>query len=426
MRIGFFTDNYLPSRDGIAISVETFRAELEKMVHEVYIIAPSPSLRYKEESDKIIRFPAFKGLFYEDYLTSLFLPPVAMKRIDELNLDIVHYHTLGQVGFLGAYYAMKRKLPLISTYHTDYYEYVKHYKKTLPGVIALSLIAPTITGGGLSDYRSALLHIKPEKSIDDWNQKIVEKGVTTLNNACDLVIAPSEKIRKQLNGWNTSCPIEVIPTGVDEIPASKNQIEKWREKLKLDKDTKLIAFVGRLGTEKNLSLLVKSFEIIRERLPGTKLLVIGGSGSQTEDAEGNKQNDVDNFKKQEGIIFTGYVAHNELGALYRLSTVFAFPSLTDTQGLVINEAALSGLPIVMIDKDITLVVKNGVNGFISKNNHIDMADKLLQILESEDLIKRMGEQSKLIAKQYSEKNQAKIVLGLYEKLKEKYDHRIVL
>jgi glycosyltransferase involved in cell wall biosynthesis len=55
-----------------------------------------------------------------------------------------------------------------------------------------------------------------------------------------------------------------------------------------------------------------------------------------------------------------------------------------------------------------------------------MADKLLQILESEDLIKRMGEQSKLIAKQYSEKNQAKIVLGLYEKLKEKYDHRIVL
>ena len=106
MRIGFFSDSYLPSRDGIAISVETSRQQLEAMGHEVYIMAPAPSLRYKEKNKRVIRFPAVKGLFYEDYLTSLFFPPQALRKIEKLKLDIIHFHTPGQMGFLGAYYAV--------------------------------------------------------------------------------------------------------------------------------------------------------------------------------------------------------------------------------------------------------------------------------------------------------------------------------
>ncbi len=65
MRIGFFSDFYLPRADGIAYSIESFRIELEKMGHEVFIIAPKPTIRHKDANKHILRFPAIKGLFFD-------------------------------------------------------------------------------------------------------------------------------------------------------------------------------------------------------------------------------------------------------------------------------------------------------------------------------------------------------------------------
>jgi 1,2-diacylglycerol 3-alpha-glucosyltransferase len=416
MRIGFFTDNYLPSRDGIAISIETSRQQLEAMGHEVFVIAPAPNLRYKEKAKRITRFPAFKGLFYEDYLTSLFFPPQALHRIDKMKLDVVHYHTPGQVGFLGAYYAIRNKLPLVTTYHTDLFEYVTHYKNALPGVIALSLMAPIVTGGGLAEYRAALSSIKPERNVDKWNQKIVERGVTMIHNACDEVIAPSQKVQRQLQSWHAKSPITILPTGVDKIATSAKEIADWRNKLDLPEGTPVIAFVGRLGTEKNLDLLVKAFEIVSKKLPAARLLVVGGTGSQTETAEGTVMAEARSRYSSNKIIFTGYVDHDRLGGLYGLTNVFAFPSLTDTQGLVLNEATLAGLPVVMIDHAITEVVRDGQNGLFAKATPKDFAAKLLAILSAPERQVQMGLRSVELASEYSASHQALKLLRLYQEV----------
>ena len=81
----------------------------------------------------------------------MFFPPEAMLRIKRRKLDVIHFHTPSQIGLLGAYFALRNNIPLISTYHTDLYEYVSHYPQVLPGSIALSLLAPLITRGGLAD-----------------------------------------------------------------------------------------------------------------------------------------------------------------------------------------------------------------------------------------------------------------------------------
>jgi glycosyltransferase involved in cell wall biosynthesis len=420
MRIGFFTDNYLPSRDGIAISIETSREQLEAMGHEVFIIAPAPGLRYKEKSKRVIRFPAVKGLFYDDYMTSIFFPPQALRRIDKLKLDIVHYHTPGQVGFLGAQYAIKNKLPLVTTYHTDLAEYVSHYKNTLPGLLVLSMMTPFVTGGGLAEYRTALSSIKPERNLDVWNQKIVEQGVTMIHNACDVVIAPSVKIKHKLEKWHPTSPIEIIPSGVDKIQTTARDIAAWRSKLNLPEGTPVITFVGRLGTEKNLDLLVKAFEIITKKMPKVRLLVVGGTGSHTESAEGTVMAEARSRYHNDKIIFTGYVPHEELGGLYGLANVFAFPSLTDTQGLVLNEAALAGLPIVMIDRDMTQIVEEGQNGHFAKANPKDFANKLMDILRSPDKQVEMGLRSIQLASDYSASHQALKLLRLYQEVIERH------
>ena len=57
------------------------------------------------------------------------------------------------------------------------------------------------------------------------------------------------------------------------------------------------------------------------------------------------------------IIFTGAMPREDLGVAYKVMNVFTFPSLKDTQGWVLHEAAHAGKPIVIIDKEVSEVVE---------------------------------------------------------------------
>jgi glycosyltransferase involved in cell wall biosynthesis len=419
MRIGMFTDRYLPLTDGVTYSIEGAREELEKLGHEVYIFAPNPTIGYKELSKTVIRFPAVKGLFFDDYLTTFFFPPQVVHQIDKLKLDIIHYHTPGQIGLLGAYYALHNNIPLVTTYHTDLYEYVKHYPKVLPGSIALSMLAPFITGGGLQDFRTSLTSLKPEKSVDKWNQKIVELGVTLLHNRCDLVIAPSPKIEKQLKSWHTTSPIVVLPTGIDQLPSTAKGIDNIRNQFGLTLKDQVILFVGRMGNEKNITVLIKAFDAIAKRDPRAKLMLVGTG------------EDLGQFKEQaaqspfaDRIIFTGRIDRSVLGNAYAAAKVFAFPSIADTQGLVINEAAWAGLPIVVVDKDVTEVVEDGKNGYFARNNARDLSAKITAVLSNPKLWAKFGDRSRELAARFTTSAQTAKLLRLYKEAIEYHDAKL--
>jgi hypothetical protein len=117
-----------------------------------------------------------------------------MRQIDKLNLDIIHYQTPAKSASWGCTTALQKHLPIVTTYHTDLYEYVKHYPKVFPGTIISRSLARMITRGKLDEFRQAFSSIKPERSVDIWNQKIVVRGITLIHNHCDLVITPSSKI----------------------------------------------------------------------------------------------------------------------------------------------------------------------------------------------------------------------------------------
>jgi 1,2-diacylglycerol 3-alpha-glucosyltransferase len=415
MKIGFFSDRYLPLTDGIAFSIEDFRIQLEKLGHEVYIFAPRAERGYKETSSRVIRFPAVKGLFFDDYMTSFFFPPQVMRRLEKLDLDVVHFHTPGQIGLMGAYFALKNNIPLLTTYHTDLYEYVKHYPSVLPGTIALSMLAPIITGGGMAEYRSTLSSIKPERSVDKWNQKIVERSVTLIHNHCDVVITPSVKMERQLTKWKTKSLIVTLPTGVDKIATTAQDIARVREEYGITPDQKVILSVGRIGTEKNLGLLIKSFDLVAKKEPAARLILVG------------KGDDLADFEAQAArspyasrITFAGRIDRPQLGALYAAAAVFAFPSTADTQGLVLSEAALAGLPIVMIDHDVTSVVREGQNGYFARNTIKDLAAKIIKVISNEDHRTQMGHRGIELAQSFSASNQALKLLRLYEETIERH------
>lgn len=411
MRIGLFTDAYHPAVNGISYAVDTTRAELEKLGHTVYVFAPAPSIRYKETDNHIIRFPAIKGIVYKENMTSLYFPPSQVKKIDQLNLDIIHFFSPFQVGLLGAYVAIKNNTPLIGQYCTDAYQYYQYYPHTSAALIWLPAALPLLSKYPARHWRDIIKKILTRQHIDEeWRQRVLGQALRIAHDQCDWLIAPSKKMSRQLRAFGISKPIITIPNGVDSLPVDRIQAKKYATLFDVQPNHKVILYVGRLGKEKNIELLIKAFDKVAEKLPQAKLLICGDF-----DYRESLETLASSMNNKARIVFCGMIPHEKLGSIYSLADIFAFPSITDTQGLVLHEATHAGLPVVMVDKDITAVVDDGVNGLFARNNPKDFSQKLIKLLEADRLRKRMGRASKKMSSSYTAKKQAKELEILYKK-----------
>jgi glycosyltransferase involved in cell wall biosynthesis len=164
-----------------------------------------------------------------------------------------------------------------------------------------------------------------------------------------------------------------------------------------------------LGAEKNLQFLFPVLERVAKKRPRAKLLLCGDNEYRPELERLAQQSPV-----ADKIIFTGRYKRQDIPALAALARVYVFPSTFDTQGLTIHEAALCGLPVVLIDRNLSEVVKFGENGFIVRKSYGDFAWRVLQILENDAMRQRFGARSIELAKQFTQLGQTKIMADLIE------------
>ena len=425
MRIGLFTDTYRPSINGIVFVVESLKRELENLGHEVYVFCPAKSMSPSKQAEllnedadsRIIRFPSIKGAFFDDYDTSVFFPPAVQRRIKEMELDMVHVFTPSQIGLVGVKAAKKNNIPLVIQHCTDIYEFVDHYPAVLPGALALAgIVFPMSVRLRGHDLLEIAKLYKPRAGVTKWNKDIIESVITILYSKADAVIALCRKSCKQLKSWqydDYQYELVLMPNGVNALPRpTKTEVKAFREQWNLAEDDEIFGFVGRLGEEKNLPLLIKSFERhIAKKRPKAKLLFVG-------DFEYRKtlEEMAAATKYADRIIFTGAMPREKLGLAYSVLDVFAFPSLKDTQGWVLHEAAHAGLPIVLVDKELSEVVQDGVNGFIANDNPTSFGRAIIALLEDANKRQEFGAISKKLAAKFTESRQVKKLEKLYQEL----------
>lgn len=425
MRIGLFTDTYRPSINGIVFVVESLKRELENLGHEVYVFCPAKSMSPSKQAEllnedadsRIIRFPSIKGAFFDDYDTSVFFPPAVQRRIKEMELDMVHVFTPSQIGLVGVKAAKKNNIPLVIQHCTDIYEFVDHYPAVLPGALALAgIVFPMSVRLRGHDLLEIAKLYKPRAGVTKWNKDIIESVITILYSKADAVIALCRKSCKQLKSWqydDYQYELVLMPNGVNALPRpTKTEVKAFREQWNLAEDDEIFGFVGRLGEEKNLPLLIKSFERhIAKKRPKAKLLFVG-------DFEYRKtlEEMAAATKYADRIIFTGAMPREKLGLAYSVLDVFAFPSLKDTQGWVLHEAAHAGLPIVLVDKELSEVVQDGVNGFIANDNPTSFGRSIITLLEDANKRQEFGAVSKKLAAKFTESRQVKKLEKLYQEL----------
>jgi len=381
MKIGFFTNSYLPINYGVEISIETFRKRLENLGHEVFIFAPYyPG--YTDKNPHVFRFKAIKVLRKKEvYFSFPFLPKNhRLKEIANLKLDIIHAHSPFGMGLFAKYLSWRQKIPLVYTHHVQYAEYAKlHFKKRL--------IPPIFP-----------------KAWSAW-----------FSNLSDLVIAPSLKIERLLKKSGVNKEIVVLPTGIDTRKFQKmiKNKEILKKKLNISPQTKILLFVGRLELEKNPIFLIKAFYEILKKRKDVILLMIGSGSLVKKIKKEIKKLEIGNSVK-----FIGRIPHQEIPFYYQGSDIFIFSSFTETQGIIILEAEACGLPVVILKDDAFLgIVKNGENGFLVKENSPKIFAKyVLRILGNPQLYQKLSLASQETAKSFSEEKQAKRLLEIYKSL----------
>ncbi len=422
MRIGLFTDTYRPSINGIVFVVESLKRELEALGHEVYVFCPAKALLPGRMSDdngddeRIIRFPSLKGAFFDDYDTSIFFPPRVVQQIKDLHLDVIHTFTPSQVGLIGVRAAVKCDIPFIMQHSTDLYEFSADYPAVLPGILMLAtIIAPASVKMGPKDIYEMMKLYRPRLGATAWNQDIIKKAVTVIYSKADAVIALSRKSVKQLESWQDedySYDVTLLPNGVDALPTpTPEDIAVFRAQYGIAAEDEVFGFVGRLAKEKNLDVLISALERVLAERPRARLLFVGDfeyRETLEEKAEESGYGD--------RITFTGALPRASLGVVYEVLDVFVFPSLKDTQGWVLHEAAHAGTPIVLVDRDLSEVFEDGVSGYYAENNAEDIAKKIMTILGDTALRERMSAASRQLAATFTECEQVAKLEQLYEVL----------
>ena len=418
MRIGLFTDTYRPAQNGVVVVVDVTRRELEAMGHEVYVFAPSANLlnqvaEVDKDDDHLIHFPTIRGAGFKEGQLSVFFPTHLLNKVRELKIDILHFFTAGQMALFCCYAARKTGAVLIGQHCTDTYEYSDSYRLLKVGYAAMCALMPAaveMTPQQKLDFATLYAF---KKGDDNWGKRLVAGMLALWYQACDAVIAVSRKSAQQLQGIaernNVELNLHVIPTGVNPPPSvADDQVNTFRQEFNILPDDEVIIYYGRLGQEKNLPLLIPTIERVIETHPQAKLVYAGDWEYRTELERMALESPA-----RDHIIFTGRYDRSQVGILNAISKIYAFPSLTDTQGLTVTEAAYGGLPIILRDPLAPAAFKENYNGLVAHNDPDDFAKQIARLLDNNKLYRQYSQHSVELANELTERHQTEKVVELY-------------
>ncbi|MEO8355199.1 MAG: glycosyltransferase family 4 protein [Chloroflexota bacterium] len=386
MHIAYFTNFYLPVVNGVVRSVQSFRDALSTMGHNVFVFAQEDN--YEDTEPFIFRYPSLP--LPGDIHTALPVSSFVDQLLPKLKLDVIHTHHPFLLGQTAAIKARDHNLPLVFTFHTQYQEYT-HYIPI------------------------------PQEQVQEFLKNTVMNWLREFMRKCQHIVIPSESMRSILvDEYGLVDRFTVIPTGIDIAPYKTANGSALRAEWGWH-DDRIIISAGRLAEEKNWATLLQAFALAQKSQPNIRLVLVG-DGPQ---ADALRQL-AGELGVGERVLFTGKVPFGEIPNYLKAADLFAFASVTETQGLVTLEAMAAGLPVVAVSASGTRdILENGKQGFMVENNAQGLANGIIQLVESPSLMSRFKSAALRKSRTFDSQRLAKKMLKVYEqaiqdKKEEKY------
>ena len=342
MKVLIATDWFLPSLNGVVISVLNLRKQLEKKGHEVIILTLSQN-NQSHKQDGVWSVAAHSaGRFYPQARVSLRSGDPIIDELIDWKPDVIHTQCEMSTFRFAKKIAKATDAPIVHTYHTVY-EYYVHY-----------------------------LHLGPRTG-----RAFVAAVSRKLLNSTDQVIVPTVKTKRLLEGYRVRQPMHIVPTGIDlrrfETAPEATQLERLKVAYGLKDDEIVLVTVGRLAKEKNTEELIEALfraygttgDHVPEGASRITLMVVGGGPYGEVLKEKVSQCEAMYGGTYCRVIFTGEIQQEEMPLYYHLADCYVNASVSETQGLTYIEAMACGLPAVCRrDECLEGLIHNGENGYL--------------------------------------------------------------
>lgn len=333
MRIGLFSDAYLPDINGVVSSVATLKLALEKLGHTVFVISNHKGVTPSyDQENHILRLPGLEVKKFYGYKMSSPIQIMGEDYIRKMDLDLIHVHTEMGIGLFARQMAKKYAIPLVYTYHTLYEDYL-HY-----------------------------VNPKEFQSVDEAGRHVVRFLSKMAGNSPMAVIAPSNKTKKTLQRYGVKTPIYIVPTGIDLSDylienLDQEKIKEVRHSVGLKEDDHVVVFVGRIAKEKAIEIPIEAMSLVQD----SKMhLVVVGGGTDLK----FYQKEAERLQVQDRVHFLGKIPKEEIPYYYSAFDCFVSASLSETQGMTYLEALASGLMVFgRRDEVLEGLVEEGQTGF---------------------------------------------------------------
>ncbi len=407
MKIVMFTDAYWPRVNGVTVSVDSFSRALIRNGHQVVIICsfypesqavermsnPVMDKRETEADPVVIRVPSYATpISREDRVAKFHKWFWVQKQLNVFNPDLIHVNSEFVISEFGFYYAKLHNIPAVYTFHTLWEDYAANYIPFVPEFI-LRFIA----------------------------RRIIKHMCVRAN----AIIAPSNQIIDVIKKYKIKHPAYLLPTGIDPtlFHLKQDHLTEFKNimtgRFPALANRKILMFAGRIGKEKNVSFLLRIFPAILKACPDTALLLVGNGPDLSHFID-----EAEELGIQDNVVFSGYLDRGDLALAYAMSSVFVFPSLTETQGLVTIEAMLSGIPVVAIGAMGTLTVMGGDNGgFMVSNDAEEFTARTIELLTNQELYNQKAAEALAHAQSWTIDTMTGRLEKIYTKTLETYHGR---
>lgn len=357
MKIFIFNDGFFPLIDGVVRAVDGYARYLHQQGIDVTVVVPFVGDTSKYPYP-VLAIPQFKipGFFYP--------LPYGMKgkRIKSLyRYDgpiVYHTHTPFLLGHLALKLAKKYRIPIVSTFHSKYYD----------------------------DYLAATKSKMLARILTFFTMRFFKKT--------DAIWTVSKGTVETMRQYGLDHrPIKIISNGINFKPETitKTEAANFLNDYQLSAKIPFILFVGQLIWQKNVQLILDTYLELEKKGFLFQAVFVG---------EGRDENNIKDYARKQGIkskiIFTGKITNQLiLGSFYQMANLFFFPSKYDNDPLVIKEAAAYQLPsLVLANTSIAQLIINQINGYIHEGDSKSFANRLIEILSDSKNLNTIGEEAK--------------------------------
>ena len=225
-----------------------------------------------------------------------------------------------------------------------------------------------------------LAHIRTLSVKQRYYAKIMMRSATHIS---DHIITVSEFSKAEIVKYTRANPekVTVIPNGVDlqRFHPNYSSADKERVKGKYQLPDSFVLFVGNVKPHKNLISLMKAYETVARDIPQQLVIVGKKEGFITSDTlisdkiQGSKI-------LPERVLFTGFVANEDLPIIYNLADLFVFPSLYEGFGLPPLEAMACGCLTLTSNRASMPEICGDATTYFDPENQGELSEKIFELL----------------------------------------------